>query len=421
MSTPPDVSRERFLSIAERSLLLDPLSLEKIAARMPSGSSRELADALVRDGDLTHFQAEKLLRGRWQGLALGPFRILAPLGRGGMGTVYLARDTRLAEELGDEVLVAMKVLPPKVIRDEPRMLARFEREVGLGLRVNHPNVVKTFGGGESGGVHYLVMEYVRGKTVGFLLSHNGRFSVGEAARLFADVAAGLAAMHAVGLVHRDVKPGNVLVTPDGHAKLFDMGFAFAPGEPLPEDPTIVGGAGYIVGTMDYIAPEQARNAVAATPRSDLYSLGCSLYCVLAGTPPFAGGTAHDKIRRQRTLEPISLQKVNPDVPPNFVRIVEQLMAKRPEDRPPTAIAARELLLPFAAEAHDVHTVSVRDAVDAVDSPDEHPELWDEEEAAELLSLDGTEHANRGRNTMSAVWVVGLFLILAAAFSLLRRL
>lgn len=421
MSTTPDVPREKFLSVAERSLLIDPELVARVAARFPSATSRELADALVRNGELTHFQAEKLLHGRWQGLALGPYRILAPLGRGGMGTVYLARDTRLAEELGDEVLVALKVLPPKVIRDEPRMLVRFQREINLGKRVSHTNVVRTSGGGEAGGVHFLAMEYVRGKTVGATLKHDGRFEAGEAARLFADVAAGLAAMHAAGLVHRDVKPGNVLVTPDGHAKLFDMGFAFAPGEPLPEDPTIVGGAGYIVGTMDYIAPEQARNAVAATPRSDLYSLGCSLYCVLTGAPPFAGGSAQDKIRRQRTLEPIPIPLVNSAVPAEFVRVVERLMAKRPEDRPASATAARELLLPFATAPKKVVSVSVRDAVGAVDTPEEHPELWDDEDGDTPLSLDDEEQAEHRTSMHSAAWVVGAFLVLAAFLTLLRRL
>jgi serine/threonine protein kinase len=290
MTTTEDVSREKFLDVASRSRIIDPDLLGRVASRMPTATARHIADFLVQSGDLTHFQAGKLLRGRWQGLAIGPYRILAPLGRGGMGTVYLARDTRLAEELGDEVLVALKVLPPKIARGEERMLARFRREIDLGKRVKHANVVRTYAGGEADGVNFLAMEYVPGKTVGQIVANGGRLEVGEAARLFADVAAGLSGLHDCGLVHRDLKPSNVIMTPDGRAKILDFGFAFAPGEPLPDDPSIVGGVGYIVGTMNYISPEQARDAISARPASDLYSLGCSLYCVLTGTPPFPGGT-----------------------------------------------------------------------------------------------------------------------------------
>src|SRR5204863_7220701 len=134
----------------------------------------------------------------------------------------------------------------------------------------------------------------------------------------------------------------------GRVKLLDMGLSFAPGDPEPPDPAIVGGKGYIVGTMDYISPEQARNPVAVGPRSDLYSLGCSLYYALTGTPPFPGGTSKDKIRRQRTIDPAPLTDMNPAVPGKLARVVARLMAKHPTDRPASATEARDLLLPVAA-------------------------------------------------------------------------
>ncbi|MFO0824390.1 MAG: serine/threonine-protein kinase [Gemmataceae bacterium] len=253
-------------------------------------------------------------------------------------------------------------------------------------------------------------------------------------RLFADVAAGLSGLHERGLVHRDLKPSNVILTPDGRAKILDFGFAFAPGEPLPDDPSIVGGVGYIVGTMNYISPEQARDAISARPAADLYSLGCSLYCVLTGTPPFPGGTAKDKIRRQMTLNPTPIAELNPSVPVEFIRVVEKLMAKNPADRPPSAMAARELLLPFATAPKKVAKMSVLDAVGAVDRPGEHPELWTEDERAQLktvsdlpaptneevLSLDDDTPQPQS-SWMVTLAVTGVLLTLALLLSQLRRL
>jgi len=431
MTPTEDVPRDKFLEFAARSRILDAKQLERAAARLPGAIARDLADSLVRSGDLTHFQAGKLLRGRWQGLVLGPYHLLAPLGRGGMGTVYLARDTRLAEQLGDEVLVALKVLPPKVAREEARMLARFHREIDLGKRVNHPNVVRTFAGGEANGVHYLAMEYVAGKTVGQLVTHGGRLTVGESARWFADVAAGLEGIHEKGLVHRDIKPANVILTQDGRAKILDLGFAFMPGETLPDDPTIVGGPGYIVGTMNFISPEQARNATAACPASDLYSLGCSIYYVLTGTPPFPGGTAMDKIRRQQTMKPTAIRELNAEVPMEFARIVERLMEKNPADRPASGKEARELLLPFATDPKRIASLTVHDAVLAVDTPDAHPELWTDESAGsseidtnkspELLPLPDEDGTSQLSSWMITVGVMIVMAVFAFLFSQLRRI
>ncbi|MCE9564799.1 MAG: serine/threonine protein kinase, partial [Planctomycetes bacterium] len=227
-------------------------------------------------------------------------------------------------------------------------------------------------------------------------------------------------------VHRDLKPSNVILTQEGRAKILDLGFAFAPGEPLPDDPTIVGGVGYIVGTMNFISPEQARDALAARPASDLYSLGCSLYCVLTGTPPFPGGTAKDKIRRQQTLTPTSVSELNPEVPREFVRVIERLMAKNPADRPSTAKAARELLLPFATAPKKVASLSGAAAVAAVDSPEEHPELWtddDTDEAPsepELLSLPDDETANT-HSWKLAVGVMFAMILLGILLTQLRRI
>lgn len=382
---------DSFIDLVVRSRVLDREQLDRaIAARAKPGgtkvelppTARELADQLVRSGELTHFQAAKLLHGRWAGLALGPYRILAPLGRGGMGTVYLARDVRLAPEIGDEVLIALKILPPRVAREQERMLQRFQREIEMGRRTDHSNVARTLAGGEIEGVNYIAMEYVPGRSLQRIVGLGGRLQVGDAARVFADVAAGLHHLHERQLIHRDLKPGNVMITPTGEGKILDLGLALALGEPLPLDPRIVGGKGYILGTMDYIAPEQARNATDVSPQTDLYSLGCAIYFALSGTPPFPGGTSKDKIRRQRTIDPAPLSDMNSAVSTKLARVVARLMAKSPADRPDSAAAARELLLPFARPKASTPRPSLRDAVGAVDTPDTYPELWTDDSDVE---------------------------------------
>ena len=376
-----DPPLEGFLTTVRRSRLFDPADLDRLAARLRPTSSRQFADGLIRTGELTHYQADKLLNGRWQGLVIGPYSILAPLGRGGMGTiVYLAHDRRMAEALGDSVLVALKLLPHRKAEADPKVLARFRREMVFGHRVKHPNVARTFTAGDLDEVHYLALEYVPGKTIRQLVNDNGPLEVGDAARIFADVAAGLAHIHAAGLVHRDVKPANVIVRPDGRAILVDLGLAFAPKDPLPADPAIAGGKGYIVGTMDYLAPEQARDATAVGPAADLYGLGCALYFALTGTPPFPAETTRQKIQRHRHDPP----PLVPHGPPEFAQLVSSLMAKEPTERPKSATKVSERLRAWATEARPRPST---DALAAVDAPGLDADLWDVTPGEELPGAD----------------------------------
>jgi serine/threonine protein kinase len=341
----PDPTAAAFADALGRSGLVPPGR-----AALVRGDGRPAADVaaeLVGAGELTEFQAGKLLAGQWHGLVLGPYAILAPLGRGGMGIVYLARENAPA---GGAVrpLVALKILPPRKAAAEPRTEARFLREMELGRYVPaHPHIARVLDAGHAGGVNYIAMEFVPGDTLKAIVTASGTLPVPDAARLFARVADALGAAHAAGLVHRDLKPSNVMVTPDGSAKLLDFGFALRKGEALPDDPAVVGGPGYALGTMDYIAPEQAVNAAAATPASDLYSLGCSLYFSLAGCPPFPGGTASQKIRWHRSDSPPPVRSLNPDVPTDLAVVVARLMAKDPADRYATADDVRRELLRWA--------------------------------------------------------------------------
>ena len=351
----PDPPVVDFLRTAALSKLVASARLEEVVSAATSGDARRagpVAEYLVKIGELTRFQADKLLAGVWQGLVIGHFRVLCPLGRGGMGVVYLAKDDRAPHpgslEARRTALAALKVLPPARAKREPRTLARFRREMQLGRGLPaHPSLARILDAGEDAKVHFLAMEYVPGPTLRQTIADSGKLPIGSACRIFAEVAGGLHAAHEAGVVHRDVKPSNVIVSPFGPAKLLDFGFAFKIGETLVDDPAIFGGPGHTLGTMDYLAPEQAANARAVTRAADLYSLGCTLYFALAGCPPFPGGTAKDKIRWHRTDAPPPVASFNPLVPPGLVKLLDSLMAKDARLRPATAAAVAKALAEWA--------------------------------------------------------------------------
>jgi serine/threonine protein kinase len=336
-------SAEAFLRTVLRSGLIDREDLKATLRDVPEDRRADrltLAEHLVKKGKLSRFQARKLLEGTALGLILGPFQILAPIAKGGMGTVYLARDSR------SDHLLALKILPPRKAREETRLLARFRREMEMCQRVAHPHIAWTCEVGVHHGVYYIAMEYIPGKSLYRMVADDGPLKVPRAARLFAEIASALDHAHHQGLIHRDLKPSNVLITPNDHAKLLDLGLAMMEGE-TGTHREILGGQGYVVGTMDYIAPEQTENATQVDGRSDLYSLGCTLYYALTGQPPFPGGSALNKIQRQRNDQPTPVPRLNADVPPAFIGLLRRLMAKKPQDRPASAAEVKEELLKWA--------------------------------------------------------------------------
>jgi serine/threonine protein kinase len=361
-SETPTITVERFLRAILRSGLLSREQLQAALRGFPRDQREDpqaLAEYLIRQGKLSRFQASKLLKGASSGLVVGPFQILSPLGKGGMGWVFLASDSR------NQALVALKLLPPHRARNEERTLARFRREMDISQKVAHPHVAWTYEVGEHRGVHYIAMEYIPGKTLTRVVADEGPLPLARAARLLAEVALGLHHAHGRGLVHRDLKPSNIQVTPRDHAKILDLGLALFSGE-TEVDHMIVGGQGYIVGTMDYIAPEQTTDASQVGPRSDIYSLGCTLYFALAGQPPFPGGSSREKVQRHRSDEPIPLEHLRPDLPGPFVVLVRRLMHKDPEQRPASAQAVADLLNAWAAGSPppqpDVEETAVDEAV-----------------------------------------------------------
>jgi serine/threonine-protein kinase len=277
---------------------------------------------LIQSGLLTTYQAKKLLAGATRGFFLGGYRLMRQIGEGGMGKVYVAISDRKQQ-------VAIKVLPPRKALEEGTALRRFQREMELSQRCSHPNLARTLSVGSDGDVHFMVMEYIPGKSLFELVKSEGAgpLRVPDAARLFLKVVDGLDAAHRAGLIHRDIKPSNIMITPDGDAKLLDLGLARAL-----DDETGLTRANTVLGTLDYASPEQLRDAGKADVRSDLYSLGCTLYFALSGGAPFEGGDVINKIYKQRMEDPPPLENRARGVPAAFAAVVRKLMSKNPEER-----------------------------------------------------------------------------------------
>src|SRR6266511_4232576 len=263
-----------------------------------------------------------------QSQAMGP-RILADryevgplLGAGGMAEVYEGHDRLLARR------VAVKVLLAQYAHD-PAFLARFRREAQAAASLSHPNIVAVYDTGSEGDIWFIVMEYIAGRTLRDVIKAEGPAHPARAAEICADVASALAGAHARGVIHRDVKPGNVMLTADGKVKVMDFGIARASAVPS------ITQTAAVVGTVQYIAPEQAQG-LEADARSDLYALGCCLYEMLTGQVPFTGPTPVAIAYRHVQDNPTPPRMLNPDVPVSLERVCLKAMAKRPQDRYQTA-------------------------------------------------------------------------------------
>ena len=273
---------------------------------------------------------------------LGPYRVVARIAEGGMGTVYEAVHTKLGKP------VALKILTARLMLDESAV-RRFEREMKAVGRLEHPNVVSATDAGEAEGVHYLAMELVQGLDLSRLVKKLGPLPVADACELIRQAALALHYVHQQGLVHRDVKPSNLMLTNKGQVKLLDLGLALL-ADPHEADLSIIH---QVLGTLDYIAPEQADDSHQVDCRADVYSLGCTLYGLLCGKAPFADGrnsSAYKKIVAHRELPPPSLRRRRTDVPEEVVDLIQRMLAKAPNDRPQTADEVATTLGPAAAGA-----------------------------------------------------------------------
>jgi tRNA A-37 threonylcarbamoyl transferase component Bud32/tetratricopeptide (TPR) repeat protein len=269
---------------------------------------------------------------------LGRYQVLGHIASGAMGAVYRALDPVSRQE------VALKVLLPKFTVGKPAAVDRFRQEALLGAKLRHENIVTLHEFGVAEDTYFLVMELVEGVPLSDYLQEHGPLGVEEARHVLTQIVRALQHAHAHGLVHRDIKPANILLTLQGGrsvAKLADFGLARVACE---EDFRLTR-EGFTVGTVDYMAPEQARDSTAADIRSDLYSLGCTFYHMLTGQPPFSQGTLTERLFRHAEAEPPDARLFNPDIPPGLIEVLRRMLAKRPADRYQTPEELLNDLLP----------------------------------------------------------------------------
>jgi serine/threonine-protein kinase len=341
------VDSTRFVELVAKSRLVDHAALEKFLAQFRDRFGPELPQdvgqfsrAMVDAGLLTAWHSEKLLAGKYKGFFLGKYKLLGHIGTGGMSSVYLAEHTRLHDKR------AIKVLPRTRVKDAT-YLARFQLEAKAIASLNHPNIVLAYDIDNEGDVHYIVMEYVEGIDLQGLVRRDGPLPPAQAALLLAQAADGLQHAHQRGVIHRDVKPANLLLDLEGKIRLLDMGLALVSAE---EESLTVLHNENVLGTADYLAPEQALNSHQVDHRADIYGLGCTLYFLLTGRPPFPEGTLAQRIAKHQKAMPTSIRKLREDCPGELEGICVKMMQKEAKYRYQSAAEVADALRKFASSA-----------------------------------------------------------------------
>ena len=332
------------IGVLKRGKLVPSQKMKRVLAelkhRQPDSlSASELANLLVRDRLLTQYQADQLLAGRHRSLCIGKYRLLEPIGSGGMGKVYRAEHIIMHRH------VALKVLSG-AMRSDPLAVARFLRESRAAAALNHPNIIRVYDIDQELDMHYLVMEYITGVSVDEFVRRLGPLPWDQAADFIRQGACGLQHAWQSGIVHRDIKPANLLIDSTGVIKILDMGLAVFHEDESEEASLTQMGNERLLGTADFLSPEQAINSHDVDIRTDVYSLGATFYYVLTGSPPFPSGSLAHKLLCHQTKEPRPIRDVRPEIPKELAEILSRMMGKQPDDRylPDEII---ELLAPFA--------------------------------------------------------------------------
>jgi serine/threonine protein kinase len=337
-----------FLDCVRKSAVVEPKSLDDYLARIGSDlpdTPARMADALVAESLITRFQADQMLRGRWRNFILGgKYTILEPLGAGGMGTVYLCSHRIMRRP------VAVKVLPA-VQAEDPSAVERFQREAQAVAQLRHPNIVGAHDIDRDGKFHFLVMEYIDGVSLQELVKRRGPMDPERAAHYMHQAALGLQHAHEAGLVHRDIKPANLVVDRTGVVKILDLGLArFFHDKKESVTQKYDGNA--VLGTADYLAPEQAVDSHNVDIRCDIYSLGITFYFLLAGHSPFENGSVAEKLIWHQVRQPKPIREIRPDVSEGLAEVLRKMIAKEPAQRYQTPAELAEALAPYTQSPID---------------------------------------------------------------------
>ena len=313
--------------LASKLLEIDDIK-KVVASLMAQGGSftpQRLADGLVGANLLTEWQAKNLLGGKSRGFFLGSYRLLRPLGKGGMGIVFLGEHQVMKR------MLALKVLPQKALENE-RRIERFKEEARASGQLEHQNIVRAHDFAQDGDKFYIVMEYVDGIDLHQVVKRDGVMTNADALGTIIQISEALSHAHERGIIHRDIKPSNILLRADGVVKVSDFGLARISWQGMDDVANR-----RLLGTADFIAPEQALDPKSADTRADIYSLGCTFFFLLTGRPPFAGENVQQKLAKHQTAPPPDLRTLRSDCPPGVAELVSRMLAKKPEDRPRSCI------------------------------------------------------------------------------------
>ena len=337
------VVAQNFFDLLEKSELLTASQIETVQNKLQipdTATAREVAKRLTRERILTPFQAERLLEGRYRGLVIDGYRIREVLGFGGMGCVFIAEDPRESRK------VALKVLSAEHALDAG-MLARMKLEAIAGMRLNHPNIIRTYRIDSTGAVHFLVMELFRGISLHELVALHGALKWPMACDIALQAAEALMAAHAQGIIHRDIKPANFLIDQEGKTKILDFGLAMMNDVPEEEFSLSLVFGHDCLGTPDYIAPEQSLDSRCVDARADIYSLGATLYVALTSHVPFPEKSNKAKLEAHRSKKPKSVCQLRPEIPAEVGAIIAKMMEKDPVNRYQSAKELADAVRPHA--------------------------------------------------------------------------